>query len=118
MTHDGIDADLVLGDQIRRQRYQSVPLLLGGRVLLEVAHQADANPEDVVIPAVDRDVRAGALFFPAGAWLDDAVTGTVAIADHEVIRQPAVTLLGMKRPRLSQLVKQYGLGTGIGDITV
>jgi len=40
----------------------------------------------------------------------ECIARALAESDGNITR--AATLLGMKRPRLSQLVKQYGLGGG------
>jgi transcriptional regulator with GAF, ATPase, and Fis domain len=57
-------------------------------------------------------VRAGVSLHDMKRLIErDCIARALSDAGGNITR--AATLLGMKRPRLSQLVKQYGLGAGI-----
>ncbi|MFO0613983.1 MAG: sigma 54-interacting transcriptional regulator [Polyangiaceae bacterium] len=56
-------------------------------------------------------IRSGTSLFDLKKQIErDCIARAMGETDGNITR--AATLLGMKRPRLSQLVKQYGLGTG------
>lgn len=71
--------------------------------------QAVGSPTDVAYA----HIRSGTSLFDLKKQIErDCIARAMGETDGNITR--AATLLGMKRPRLSQLVKQYGLGSGDG----
>ncbi len=71
------------------------------------APESSSNPTEVAYA----HVRGGVSLFDMKRQIErDCIARALTESNGNITR--AATLLGMKRPRLSQLVKQYGLGSG------